>query len=255
MTTGTRPVGDFCWINILTARPTEARDFFAALLGWTYVEMPGMGHRIQVGGRDVGGLFDLEAPNTPPGARATIGVMLKVENADATCDRVRDLGGAARTPFDVGEAGRMAVCHDPTGAEFDVWEPKRMQGTDADSDAHGAPSWFEAQTSDVDAASAFYTDLVGWRPVEMGSPEAPYVDFQLDGRDVAGMMALRAETGGARPAWWTYFTVRDVDAAVRDAAARGGQVVVPPYDIAGVGRMATLRSPQGVSFAVVRYEG
>jgi len=67
MTTGTRKAGDFCWINMLTPNPAQAREFFGKLLGWTYVEMPGMGHRIQVGGRDIGGLFDLESPQTPKG--------------------------------------------------------------------------------------------------------------------------------------------------------------------------------------------
>ena len=65
MTTGTRKSGEFCWINMLTPRPTEARAFFGKLLGWTYGEIPGMGHAVKVGGRDIGGLFDLEGPNTP----------------------------------------------------------------------------------------------------------------------------------------------------------------------------------------------
>ena len=70
MTTGTRKTGEFCWINMLTPQPAEAREFFGKLLGWTYVEMPGMGHAMQVGGRDIGGLFDLDGPNTPPGHAA-----------------------------------------------------------------------------------------------------------------------------------------------------------------------------------------
>ncbi len=36
MATGIRDAGDFCWINILTPRPTEAMAFFARVLGWTY---------------------------------------------------------------------------------------------------------------------------------------------------------------------------------------------------------------------------
>ena len=84
MTTGIRPMGDFCWINMLTPQPADARAFFGRLLDWTYVEMPGMGHRVQVGGRDIGGLFDLDGPNTPPGTPPLIGVMVKVASADAT---------------------------------------------------------------------------------------------------------------------------------------------------------------------------
>ena len=70
MATGFRKAGEFCWINMLTPPPAEAREFFSKLLGWTYVELPGMGHSVQVGGRDVGGLLDLAGPNTPPGTRA-----------------------------------------------------------------------------------------------------------------------------------------------------------------------------------------
>ena len=59
-----RRPGEFCWINMLTAQPQAAREFFSQLLGWTYFEIPGIDHGIQVGGREVGGLFDLEGPNT-----------------------------------------------------------------------------------------------------------------------------------------------------------------------------------------------
>lgn len=131
---------------MLTAQPAAAREFFGTLLRWTYVEMPGMGHRVQVGGRDIGGLFDLDGPSTPPGTPPYIGVMVKVDSADATCQRVAALGGRSMPAFDIMDQGRMAVCFDPNGAEFDVWEPRMGQGTDADSTRHGAPSRFETLT-------------------------------------------------------------------------------------------------------------
>ena len=83
-----RNAGEFCWINVLTREPAAAREFFARLLHWTYVELPGMGDRVQVGGHDVGGLFDLASPQTPPGTPPHIGVMVKVDSADATVERV-----------------------------------------------------------------------------------------------------------------------------------------------------------------------
>ena len=46
--TGTRKPGEFCWINMLTPQPEQARDFFGKLLGWSYFEMPGIGHGVQV---------------------------------------------------------------------------------------------------------------------------------------------------------------------------------------------------------------
>ena len=47
---GFREPGEFCWINMLTPRPAEAMGFFAAVLGWTYFEIPGISHGIRVGG-------------------------------------------------------------------------------------------------------------------------------------------------------------------------------------------------------------
>jgi predicted enzyme related to lactoylglutathione lyase len=130
-----RNAGEFCWINMLTPDPDAARDFFAKLLGWTYSEMPGMGHLIRVDGSDIGGLFDLNSPQTPPGTPPLIGVMVKVENADAVAEKVKKLGGKAEPAFDIAENGRMAVCHDPSGANFDLWEGKNSPGTDVDTPA------------------------------------------------------------------------------------------------------------------------
>src|SRR5260221_6011133 len=124
MTERTRKAGDFCWINRLTPRSAEAREFFGKLLGWTYGEIPGMGHVVKVQGHDVGGLFDIDSPQTPPGTPPLIGVMVKVESADATAAKVTALGGKSMPAFDIMDAGRMAVCHDPNGAQFDLWESK-----------------------------------------------------------------------------------------------------------------------------------
>jgi uncharacterized protein len=254
MATGFRKVGEFCWINILTRRPAEAMDFFARVLGWTYFDMPGYGHGMQVGGRNIGGLFDLEGPNTPPGLSPCIGVMVKVETADAACEKVAALGGTARPAFDIGGQGRMAVCFDPNGAEFDIWEPRAMPGSDADRSLHGAPSWTENMTTDVGRASAFYAGLFGWTPQVMPMPEFEYTTFQLDGTPVAGMMPIPPEMKeSVRPHWGTYFTVDDPDEAARVAFEQGGTLFVPPMDIPGIGRFCGIVSPQGVKFYAIRY--
>jgi predicted enzyme related to lactoylglutathione lyase len=253
MTTGTRRANDFCWINMLTPRPAEARAFFTALLGWTYREIPGLGHMILVDGRDIGGLFDLEGPNTPPGTPPLIGVMVKVASADATCEKVRALGGRAKPAFDIRDQGRMAECFDPSGAEFDLWQPMKSQGTDADTGHRGAPSWFEALTTDVNRGAAFYAELFGWTPEAMPLPGMRYTTFKQGDAYVAGMMAITPDMGPMPPHWSTYFTVTDVDATARQAAELGAEVCVPVRDVPGVGRFCGIRSPQGVTFYVITY--
>jgi predicted enzyme related to lactoylglutathione lyase len=255
MATGTRKTGDFCWINMLTPQPAEARAFFGQLLGWTYVEIPGIGHRVQVGGRDIGGLFDLHGPNTPQGTPPLIGVMVKVDSAEATGKKVTSLGGRAKPAFDIMDQGRMAVCFDPNGAEFDVWEPKKMHGTDVDSTQHGAPSWFETMTTDVERATKFYSELFGWtsQVIPMPQQESTYTTFKLGGADVAGMMQITPRMGEVQPHWVTYFTVRDADDTERDAVKLGAKLCLTMIDVPGVCRFCGITSPQGVTFRVVQY--
>jgi hypothetical protein len=252
-----RRSGEFCWINMLTPHPAEAMAYFGELLGWTFFEMPGVGHGVKVGGRDVGGLFDLNGPQTPPGTPAHIGVMVKVESADATAEKVTALGGKALPAFDVFDAGRMAVCFDPNGAPFDLWEPKKMPGTDVNPARPGAPCWFETLTTDVPRATAFYTALFGWTATTKPSaaPAAAYTEFALGETPVGGMMPILPHMGEFPPHWAVYFTVADVDETARRTVELGGQVCVPPMDIPGVGRFCGPVSPQGVSFYVIAVAG
>jgi uncharacterized protein len=253
MTTGTRRPGDFCWMNMITPNPPAARAFFGELLGWTYTEMKGMGDTVHVGGRPIGGMFDLNAPSTPKGTPAYIGVMIRVESADATSAKVTALGGKAMPAFDIMEQGRMAVCFDPNGAEFDVWEAKKSTGTDVDTALPGAPSWFEALTTDVDRAAAFYAALFGWTPEAMPLPDMQYTTFKHGEGYVAGMMRITPEMGQMRPHWGTYFTVRNTDATAAQAVKLGGTVCVPARDVPGVGRFCGIVSPQGVMFYAIAY--
>ena len=253
MPTRTRKTGEFCWINMLTPEPDQARDFFGKLLGWTFDEIPGMGHTVSVAGQVFGGLFDLNSPQTPPGTPAYIGVMVKVDSADAVCARVVALGGKALPPFDVMENGRMAVCFDPNGAGFDLWEPKAKPGTEVDPQAPGAPSWFENMTTDVEKATKFYSELFGWSSEAMPMDGFTYTSFKLGSDWVAGMLAITPDMGDVRPNWATYFTVADVDATAALAVELGGALCVPPQDIPKVGRFSMISSPQGVMFYVIKY--
>ncbi len=255
MTTRLRKTGEFCWVNILTPEPGKARAFFASLLGWTYTPLPGdMGHGIHVDGKRVGGIFDLAAPGTPPGTPPGIGVMIRVDDADAVGERIRKLGGKAAPGVDVMDQGRMVACVDPTGAAFDLWQPRKSPGMEAEGTEHGAPSWFESITPDVARASKFYATLFGWKAEAMEMPGFTYTSFKLGETWVAGMMAPVPEMGEMPPFWGVYFTVRDVDATVAAAEKAGASVCVPANDVPGVGRFAGLISPQGVMFSVMTYE-
>lgn len=253
MTTGTRKPGEICWINMLTPQPAQAREFFGKLLGWTYVEIPGMGHKAQVGGHEIAGVFDLEGPNAAPGTTPHIGVLLKVESADATCEKVSSLGGTAKPAFDIMDQGRIAACTDPTGAGFVVWEPNTFLGTDVDSSHHGAPSRFEAMTTDVERAAAFYAGLFGWTPEIIATAAFEYATFKHGTETIAGMLQITPRMGDVLPHWRTYFTVKDADRAAREALELGATIDMTMKDVPGTGRFCGITSPQGVPFCVIQH--
>ena len=96
MATAPRMVGESCRINMLTPDPVYDHEFCEGLLRWSYRDIPGMGYLILVDGKQAGGMLPHVVPNgpsSPPG----IGVMVRVENADATAAKATALGGQTVT--------------------------------------------------------------------------------------------------------------------------------------------------------------
>jgi predicted enzyme related to lactoylglutathione lyase len=253
MTTGNRKFHDFCWINLMTPDLERAAAFYQRIFGWTYAEgVPG-GHVILVDGLAAGALMDLA--KCPPGIPPCIGVMIKVESADAAVGRVNALGGRAEPAFDVMGNGRMATCKDPNGGVFNVWQPLSKDGTACDSRAHGAPTWFETLTTDADRAVKFYTELFGWKSrAEQPAPGMTYTVLSLGEVEVAGAMRFMPDKmGNIPPHWATYFAVKNADETVRLAKELGAELCVGPHDIPKVGPFALMKSPQGVPFHVLQW--
>ncbi len=249
-----REPGEFCWINIITPDVAKSQAFFTGLLGWTFPEMPGMGHLVMVGDSRIGGMFDLNGPQTPPGTPPVIGVMVKVKDCEATAKKVAELGGRAKPPMDIGPNGRMVECYDPSGANFDLWEPKAQAGSDVDGALEGAFSWFECYSKDGKRDSAFYQKLFGWKPEIMPMPGFDYITFAQGENRVAGMMDMGDKMPGVAPQWAVYFTVTDIEKSVQKASKLGGEVWMPINPVPNVGRFAGLLSPQGLRFFVMQYD-
>ena len=75
--------------------------------------------------------------------------------------------------------------------------------------------WHELRTTDMKAAEAFYTHVVGWQAKGSGDPGGiPYTLLSADGLDTAGLMGLTPEMveGGMKPGWVGFIGVNDVDA-------------------------------------------
>jgi predicted enzyme related to lactoylglutathione lyase len=176
-------------------------------------------------------------------------------SADDTAIKAKALGGKlAREPFDVMDVGRMAVIEDPTGAVFAIWESKKHIGAQLVNE-HGALTWNELMTTDVDKAGKFYTHLFDWGSDTADMGGFTYTSFMNGDRPAGGMMQIDPKTMGDVPTHWlVYFAVDDCDAAAEKAKSLGGNVVSPPRDIPEVGRFAVVLDPQGAGFAMIKLQ-
>ena len=113
----------------------------------------------------------------------------------------------------------------------------------------GFPTWVDLGTSDLAAATAFYTGLFGWTAnVSPDEQYGGYTIYTLDGAPVAGAGPLFAE--GQPVTWSSYFADPDADATAERVEAAGGRVLVPPFDVGDQGRMAAFLDPAGAAFSV-----
>jgi uncharacterized protein len=117
--------------------------------------------------------------------------------------------------------------------------------------------WYDLMTTDMEAAEAFYSDVVGWEAKDAGMTTSRYTIFSVGGRPVAGLMTIPDEVRakGGRPAWMGYIGVDDVDRAAEEVAQKGGAVHQPATDIPGVGRFAVVADPQGAFFYLFKPYG
>jgi len=118
---------------------------------------------------------------------------------------------------------------------------------------HGAFSWCELMTSDVEAAKDFYTKLFGWETKDMPMEGMTYTMVKAGDKDVGGIMLIPKEAQGMPPKWGTYVTVDNVDEVAKTAEQLGATICMPPQDIPYVGRFCVFQDPQGATISVITY--
>lgn len=118
---------------------------------------------------------------------------------------------------------------------------------------HGAFSWSELITSDVDGARAFYGQLFGWTLKEGPVGNIPYTVIEVDGKEIGGMAPPPPNQANMPPTWGVYITVKDIEAIAESAQSLGGKVLLPPQAIESVGKFALIQDPQGATFCAMEY--
>lgn len=117
----------------------------------------------------------------------------------------------------------------------------------------GSFCWIELATTDQPAAKAFYQELFGWTMVDVPiGRDDFYTFFKLHDRDTGAGCTLRPEQRqlGIPPHWNLYIAVVDVDSSANKALELGANVLSPPFDVGGAGRMALVKDPTGAPFCL-----
>jgi predicted enzyme related to lactoylglutathione lyase len=120
-----------------------------------------------------------------------------------------------------------------------------------ESYAPGTFCWADLGSPDALDAKRFYTALFGWTAEDrpMG-PGAFYTMLNHQGRAVAALYAQDPASGAGAPHWLNYISVGSANEAARRTRELGGTVVVEPFDVLDVGRMALVQDPSGAVVAL-----
>jgi uncharacterized protein len=266
-----------CWVDTSQPDPEAAVAFYGDLFGWEFEDMmpPGSEGKYviaRIRGGDVAAVGSV--PEGAPAA-AMWNTYVWVDSADETASKVRDSGGSVvMDPFDVMDAGRMAVFTDPEGAAFCVWQAKGQKGARIVNE-HGSLNFNDLNTRDAEGAKAFYGSVFGWQTLgleggfqmwtlpgygdhlEEDNPDLrknmAAVDAPKGFEDVvASIVPITDDQPDVPPHWGVTFAVDDADAIADKATELGGKVVVPPVDAPWV-RMTVITDPQGATFTASKF--
>jgi len=159
----------------------------------------------------------------------------------------------------------MAVCADPAGAAFSLWQANEHRGATVVNEP-GSVSFNDLHTNDAEGARAFYGAVFGWELLNGGMWALPaYGDF-LEERN-PGTRERVAQFGGPSrfeevvatllridgPArWGVTFAVEDADATAARATELGGTVLIAPVDAPWV-RTTVIADPAGAVFTASKF--
>jgi uncharacterized protein len=250
------PAGSFCWIELGTTDHAAAKKFYASLFGWEANDMPmgpsGTYTIFRLNGRDAAAGYGLSPAQLEQKVPPHWMLYIQADNVDASAAKVTQLGGTVvMAPFNVFDAGRMSVNHDPTGAYFCLWQPNKNAGTGI-AHVHGTLCWGDLCTNDVPKAKAFYSGLFGWQIMPGENDKSGYLHIKNGEHFIGGVPPAEHLQPGLPPHWLAYFQVDDVDATAAKAKASGAKLFLSPTTMEGVGRMSVIADPQGAVFAVFK---
>ena len=160
-------------------------------------------------------------------------------------------GGPMRQTFVFGD-GEMEVRSEAPaeGGEWVTVFEGRYRRLAGPGPSAGQVAWQDLTVEEAETVRDFYAAVVGWTPSPVSMGE--WDDFNMcgpDGAPVAGICHARGGNAGLPPAWLLYVVVPDLDGALAEAEARGGERITEVREM-GPDRMVVIRDPAGAALAL-----
>jgi predicted enzyme related to lactoylglutathione lyase len=267
----TYPHGVPCWVDTDQQDVAAAQEFYGRLFGWTFENV------LPADAQDAYLIATLDGQDVAAIASAQSGdeiawnTYVAVDDADATAAAVTAAGGTVtRQPVDAGPGGRQAGCADRRGAHFKLWQPRQRLGAQL-VNVPNTWNFSDLQTTDPDAAGAFYGPLFGWEFDATGFATmvrrpgyadhlAATVDPGIRQRHAAGnapagfsdAIAWVGQLPDDQPEYWQVtFAVADRDGAAA-LAEELGAAVLSSEDTAWTKTVA-IQDPQGARLVLSQF--
>jgi len=265
--TRTYPPGVPSWVDLATPDLNAAQAFYAGVFGWTFADATGDSKQYyviaQLDDRDVAGLAE--------GPDATWRTYIAVDDAAQAAAGVEAAGGRLlEGPSSAGSAGLWAMCVDPAGVPFRLWEAGERAGAQV-VNSPGTWNFSDLHATDPVVAATFYTKVFGWEVADVGFGSMirrPGYGDHLAATTDPGIHERQAGVGApagfadavgwlvpASPSeqanWHVTFTIADRDQTV-GAVGRLGGTVLDTADTDWT-RHALIRDPAGAVFTASQF--
>lgn len=114
-------------------------------------------------------------------------------------------------------------------------------------------TWLELNTTNAESAMDFYGKTLGWHfePVDSDLGERYWI-AKANNKPVASLFELSdEEERDIPPHWMTYMTVNDIRMAHDRARLAGCEVIRPPLDLEGVGKLSVIADEAGALIGLI----
>ncbi len=251
------------WADVSVQDWTSAKAFYAEMFDWVFVDQ-------HFEGQVVYSLACLDESAEPFESTSVAGLgptmqhesedelkswrsYINVRNLACTLEKVDSAQGhVVMPPMDVMDAGVMAVCTDPNGVDFSLWQPVHHAGPEI-GNIPGTICWFELTSSDPQKSLEFYGSVFGWAADERRTPtDDSYWVFSADERAIASMHSRLNETS-EKELWLPYFRVASLPRSERNCRELGGTVLFGPQLEVGIGIYAVVTDNERNMFGISEF--